>query len=382
VVIDFSPYAKIEALGDGEAKQKLRKFEDDLQVAMKEEGQAKANLEGTRRLFDKGFVTKIDLEKDEIANENNRLKVQTAVTARDLFLKYEFPKTAEESLSKYAEAVRELVRARKAAISKLAQAEAKLKSAQGQYNIQARQRKEFYEQLDKCTITAKRPGLVVYGGGGDEDFYGGEERIREGATVRERQSIITVPDMTKMSLRVKIHESYIKKIKKGQRTRITVDAFPDSVLEGEVSKVGVLPDSQNRWMNPDMKVYLTTITINGTNDWLKPGMSAKVEILANCLSNVVYVPVQAVSPSVGKQVCYVANGRKPECRAVEIGEFNDEFIEIKNGLKEGERVLLRAVESQTPEKTDEKPQQPPEAKPASQPTAPPATAAAAPKTKA
>ena len=174
MVIDFSPYAKIEALGDGEAKQKLRKFEDDLQVAMKEEGQAKANLEGTRRLFDKGFVTKIDLEKDEIASENNRLKVQTAVTARDLFLKYEFPKTAEESLSKYAEAVRELARARKAAISKLAQAEAKLKSAQGQYNIQARQRKELYEQQDKCTITAKRPGLVVYGGGGDEDYFTGE----------------------------------------------------------------------------------------------------------------------------------------------------------------------------------------------------------------
>ena len=117
-----------------------------------------------------------------------------------------------------------------------------------------------------------------------------EEPIREGATVRERQSIITIPDMTKMSVRVKIHESYIKKIKKGQKARITVDAFPDTVLDGEVTKVGVLPDSQNRWMNPDMKVYLTTITINGTNDWLKPGMSAKVEILANCLSDVVYVP--------------------------------------------------------------------------------------------
>jgi HlyD family secretion protein len=382
VVIDFSPYAKIEALGDGEAKQKLRKFEDDLQVAMKEEGQAKANLDGTRRLFDKGFVTKIDLEKDEIAGENNRLKVQTAVTARDLFLKYEFPKTAEEALSKYAEAVRELVRARKAAISKLAQAEAKLKSAQGQYNIQARQRKEFYEQLDKCQITAQRPGLVVYGGGGDEDYYGGGERIREGASVRERQSIITIPDMTTMSLRVKIHESYIKKIKKGQRARITVDAFPDTVLEGEVSKVGVLPDSQNRWMNPDMKVYLTTINIRGTNDWLKPGMSAKVEVFANCLSNVVYVPVQAVSPLEGKQVCYLANGRKPECRTVEVGEFNDEFIEIKNGLKEGERVLLRAAESQAPEKTEEKPQQPPAGKTAPQPAGAPAAVAAAPKSKA
>jgi hypothetical protein len=112
-------------------------------------------------------------------------------------------------------------------------------------------------------------------------------------------------------------------------------------------------------------------------------MSAKVEILANCLSNVVYVPVQAVSPLEGKQVCYVANGRKPECRTVEIGEFNDEFIEIKNGIQAGERVLLRAVETPAAEKTEEKSQQPPAGtKPASQPAGPPATAAAAPKTKA
>ena len=68
-----------------------------------------------------------------------------------------------------------------------------------------------------------------------------QDPIREGATVRERQSIITIPDMTRMSVSVKIHESYIKKIKKGQKARITVDAFPDSVLDGEVTKVGVLP---------------------------------------------------------------------------------------------------------------------------------------------
>jgi hypothetical protein len=379
VVIDFSEYANIDVLGDGEAKQKLRKFEDDLQVAKKEQGQAQANLEGTKRLFDKGFVTKIDLEKDEIAAENNRLKVQTAVTARDLFLKYEFPKTSEESLSKHAEAVRELARARKAAVSKLAQAEAKLRSAQGQYNIQTRQRKELQEQLGKCMLTGKRPGLVVYGGGRDDMFYyGGEERIREGATVRERQAIITIPDMTKMSVRVKIHESYIKKVKKGQKARITMDAFADKVLEGEVTQVGVLPDSQNRWMNPDMKVYLTTITIDGTHDWLKPGMSAKVEIMVNRLSDVIYVPVQAVSPFEKKQVCYVANGGKPERRVVEVGEFNDEFIEIKSGLKEGERVLLRAAETQAPQPTEEKPEQPPKDQP---PAAPAAPAPAGPQTR-
>jgi len=51
----------------------------------------------------------------------------------------------------------------------------------------------------------------------DQFYYGGEERIREGASVRERQAIITIPDLTRMSVNVKIHESYIKKVKKAKK---------------------------------------------------------------------------------------------------------------------------------------------------------------------
>lgn len=339
-IIDFSKYANIEVLGDGEAKQKLRKFEDDLQSAQKELGQARATLEGTKRLYDKQFVAKTELTRDQLTQDSAELKVQTAETGRALFLKYDFSKTAEQSLSAYTEAVRELDKSRRVAISKQAQAQAKLKSAQGQYEVQTRQRKDLNEQFAKCTIRAQKSGLVVYGGGGDNN-YGNQEPIREGATIRERQAIITIPDMTRMSVNVKIHESYIQKIKKGQQARITVDAFPDKVLTGDVTKMSVLPDSQNRWLNPDLKVYNTTITLNGTYDWVKPGMSAKVEILVNKLDDVVYIPVQAVSPDNGKQICYVAGTFKPERREVEIGDFNDEFIQIKHGLKEGERVLLR-----------------------------------------
>jgi RND family efflux transporter MFP subunit len=282
--------------------------------------------------------------------------------------------------------VRELDKTRRLAISKLAQARAKLKSAQGQHEVQRRQKKDLDEQLAKCTIRAQKSGLVVYGGNRDDMvYYGGEERIREGATVRERQAIITIPDTTRMSVNVKIHESYIKKVKKGQKGRITVDAFPDEVLTGEVTKVGVLPDSQNRWMNPDLKVYLTTIAIDGTHDWVKPGMSSKVEILVNRLDDVVYVPVQAVSPTNGKQVCYVARGFASERREVEIGQFNDEFIEVKSGLKEGERVLLRQpVSTETDDGTQGQDQQPEGEKqkpsaPAA-PAGPAAPTAAAPKT--
>jgi HlyD family secretion protein len=163
--------------------------------------------------------------------------------------------------------------------------------------------------------------------------------------VRERQTIITIPDLRRMSVNVKIHESYINKIKVGQKARITVDAYADKPLTGEVTVVGVLPDSQNRWLNPDLKVYLTTVTIEGTNTWLKPGMSAKVEILVDHLDDIVYAPVQSVMAGNGRQYCFVTGSfNKPERREVQIGEFNDEFIEVKKGLKEGERVLLNPPE--------------------------------------
>ena len=345
VEIDFLQYATLEALGIGEAKQKLRKMEDDLQVAKKELGQSQSTIDGTRRLHEKGFVTRTDLQRDEIAFENSRLKVQTAETARDLYLKYEFVKSAEESLSKFTEAVRELDRARKAAVSKLAQAESKLRSTEAQFNIQSRQRKDMAEQIVKCVIKATKPGLVVYGGGREDVFYSDQERIREGATVRERQAIITIPNLAKMSVNVKIHESYIKKIIKGQKARIVVDAFADQALKGEITKVAVLPDSANRWMNPDLKVYLTSITIEGSRDWVKPGMSAKVEVFVEHLDDVVHVPVQAIIPEDGKHFCYVMNGRSQEKRIVEIGQFNDEFIVVRGGLKEGEKVILRSAES-------------------------------------
>jgi len=344
LMIDFTPYADTNKLGDGSAKQLLRKLDDDLYVAIQDAGQAQTKFEGTQRLKEKNFVTKTDYDNDKNSFEKAALRVQTAKTAKDLFMTYEFSKAAEEALSKYEEGLRQLERARKAAISKLAQARAMLKSSEGRYRIETTQRQEMLDQYQKCVIRAQRPGLVVYGGGGDRHF-GNEDQIREGASVRERQVMLTIPDMTQMAVRVKIHESHIKKVIKGLPARIQIDAFPDETLTGEILKVGVLPDSQNRWMNPDMKVYQTTVAVHGIHDWVKPGMSARVEILVKELTNVVYVPIQAVAPVKGKTVCFVASGvGSSEMRPVEVGEYNDEFIEIRSGLKEGDKVLLRAPE--------------------------------------
>jgi hypothetical protein len=137
-------------------------------------------------------------------------------------------------------------------------------------------------------------------------------------------------------------------------------------------------------MNPDLKVYVTTISIEGVHDWLKPGMSAKVEIKIDRLTNVVYVPIQAVFPEEGNQVCYIDRRNGRERRLVEIGESNDEFIEIKSGLKEGERICLRSPqlvplpgEDNGKEKEDsEKPSRPPIPTPQPGVVNPPSPAAA------
>lgn len=340
VSVDFSKYATLNSLGDGEARQRLRKFEDDLVLAEEEVGVAESRLSGTKRLFEKDFVTKIEMENDELAVKRKSISKESSETDMDLFMKYEFPKQAEKLLSDYEESLRALQRARKLAVSKLAQAEAKLNSAEARYELQSRKRDEFKTQIEKCIIRATKPGLVIYGEG-NRSYYRNNDRIEEGAAVRERQVIITIPDTTQMTVDVKVHESFVKRIEKGQRARIRVDAFPDQQLTGEVFKIGVLPDSQNRWMNPDLKVYSTIIVIDGQYDWLKPGMSAEGEIIIETLKNVVMVPLQAVTQDKGETVVYLAN-RNMERRVVETGPFNTTFIEIKKGLEPGDVVALRA----------------------------------------
>jgi multidrug resistance efflux pump len=342
--IDFSEYADPARLGDGEAMQLLRAALNESVIAQEELEAARTQLEGTKRLFEKEFVTQQELEKDELALQRAEIAVDKSETNKDLFIRYEFPKQAEKLLSDYGEALRKLDRMGKQSVAKIAQAEATLKSAEAQFELQSRRKKELEEQIEKCVIRATKPGLVVYGAGPD-DGWRDDIRIEEGAMIRERQIIITIPDPTVMKVGIKVHESYVKKVKVGQRARIRVDAFPDEPLVGEVTKIGVLPDSQNRWSNPDLKVYATDVVIDGSYEWLKPGMTAEVEVIIEQLNDVTYIPVQAVNPTLDGPVVFVQGALGEERRPVETGEFNDTFIEVKSGVTPGETVLLRAPES-------------------------------------
>jgi hypothetical protein len=341
--LDFSQYANINILEDGEAKQELRSLQDDLQVAQEEYLLAQDRIEGQRRLEARGFITPTELEAEELNLNKASNKEAEKETALKLYIQYTFPKDAEEKLSDFENAIMGYQRQIKKNVAEQAQEAARFSSAERKFNLERVKLADIEEQIELATIHAERPGLVVYGAANQNSMrYRGsnQEAIQEGATVRERQSILTIPDMREMAVKVNIHESAVQRVAVGQAVAVSIDAFPDESLTGRVAKVAVVADSANAFMNPDLKVYPTTITIDGTHDWLRPGMSAEVEILVARLDDVVYVPIQAVTYFDDKRVVYIANGRRSQRREVEVGAFSNSFIVITRGLRAGDEVLL------------------------------------------
>jgi multidrug resistance efflux pump len=342
---DFSIFASDEnehLLGDGQARQELRRLKDALLITEAELALKKKTYEGAVRLASEGYMTSNELEEKKITFEKSQNDLQSARASLELFKTYDLQKTAEQYLLNYEQALLELARVKSDALAELSDALSDVEWAKRRFRWEKRQLDDLNRQLSKCVIHAERQGLVVYGDG--KETWDPDEIIREGATVRERQAIITIPDMRKMALLVKIHETQVKRIRTGLPVRITVDAEPEEELTGVVHKVAVLPDSESQRFNPDQKVYETMITIDDVYEWLKPGMNAKAEIIVKELEDVVYIPLQAVMPYQDGQACFVKNGQDPVLRRVEVMDYNNRFVAVKSGLEEGELVYLHVPE--------------------------------------
>jgi RND family efflux transporter MFP subunit len=256
-----------------------------------------------------------------------------------LYKLYSFPKQTKQLVSDYHEAQRELERTIAQTRSQLAQAQAKLESTEASFNLQKDHVAKLERQIAACTIRAPSPGIIVYGTSADWRQRR-EDPIEVGDMVRRGQKIFTIPNSDVMGVELRVHESSVNKVRPGQDVTVTVEAYPDMEFHGKVDKIAPLPDPQHGWLDPGVKVYTSHVTIDGSHDILKPGMSAKVEILVEQLHNVTIVPVHVVANRAGKKFCYVAADSGPEEREVQTGAFNDTFVEIQNGLQVGEKVLL------------------------------------------
>jgi HlyD family secretion protein len=332
----------------GSASRQLKVLRNDILLAQGQLEKATDVLEGTQKLHDANYASDLDLMSAQLDVDRFRIQKESAEEALNLYQLYDFLKETEKFLSDYQEATRELDRTKARARAQLAQAKAKRASARSTFEVQGQRLNKLHEQIEACTIRAPAVGQVVYWSSTQEWV---RVKIEQGAEVPEGYRIITIPDASEMKVEVKIHETWIDRIEPNQPADITVQAFPDKTFTGRVLKKAPLADQED-FLNPDLKVYATDVGIDGTHDSLKTGMTGKVTVMIDELHDVIYVPIQSVVTVEDKKVCYVA-GSPAQKREVETGLFNDNFVEIKSGLAEGEKVLLNPPKWTEPEKTEE-----------------------------
>ena len=345
-VTDLAPYfAALEPENDykdGDWHQQLLKAQNEITTAQTSRKLAQDKLEGTRKLRERGFVTQTELEADQFSFDKAEITLQQATESKKLLIYYDHPKQLAKFIADYQEAEKELERAKRKAASQLTQREADLSAKQATYNTQKLRFDKLNDQLKKTVIKASQPGLVVYASSSGEPWRRDRGLIAEGESAYERQKLIELPDLSLLKVEVNVHESVRDMIKPGQQAIVTLESLPGVTLPGHVDRVAILPNAQMNWMNPDLTVYSTTVLLDGQGDTLKPGMTAKVEIIVAELKDVFYVPVQSVSIRNEQEVCFVVRESGTVTLPVQTGLANNNYIQITSGLKEGDRVLTYA----------------------------------------
>jgi HlyD family secretion protein len=212
------------------------------------------------------------------------------------------------------------------------------------------------ENLLKTSIIAPRSGIISA-----LSVKKGERVL--GTSQMQGTQLLSIADMSRIELRVDVSETDIAKVKIGDTSIITADAYRNRKFTGVVSKIAVSSTTANTGSSDQVTNYTVHILIlpqsysdivsTGKYKYpFKPGMSASVDIQTRREYNILSVPVNAVTTrdwadSVQnddsiRQVVFVYNStdKKVMLRDVQTGIQDNKFIQIINGLKANEEVVV------------------------------------------
>lgn len=310
---------------EGTYKKELQDAEAQITIALENLRSSQNVLLHSQRMFRKGYISSLELEGQQFSVQRSQLELDSARTAKDVLENFTKVKMMEDLQSK------------------VVTAEAKMESEKAAFALEESRLKRLEDQKGFCVIEAPQDGMVVYANDQSGMRFGGQQgpTIEEGATVRERQTILRLPDLSQMQVKVNVHETKVEQLRVGMRARIRI---LDRELQGAISSIANQPEPTS-FFSASVKEYGTIVKIDGQPAGLRPGMTAEVEILVAHLKDVVTLPVAAVVEQRGKHYCWVSKAGQMERRTLVLGLNNDRFVEVKDGVAEGELALLnpRAV---------------------------------------
>jgi RND family efflux transporter MFP subunit len=239
--------------------------------------EAKLQLDRTKSLVAQGLVPKQQLETAQA-----RYDVAEALL-----------KTARENIRN----IRATISARKVALS-LAQ-----------------------KKLADAKITAPMSGFIK------------ERLISEGSFLKVNSPVVTLVQNSPLKLHFDVPENALDAVRVGGPVQFQVSSAPEKKFSGRISRVSPSVDRQSRTMKVEA-------IVDNSAGLLKPGLFARVSILTSQRDKALIVPGTAVFQFAGlEKVFVIENGRVAE-RIVRSGTQSDEFIEIVEGVKEGDVIAV------------------------------------------
>lgn len=203
-----------------------------------------------------------------------------------------------------------------------------------QYSFQFQEAKN---ELRQTEIVAPAPGMVVL----REEYRSGQKRKpRIGDILIKNQPLIDLPDLSEMVVKTRVREVDLYKVGIGKPALIEVDAYPQLSFHGSVKSIGVL--ALNDIGRPsDEKYFEVRISLDQSASQLRPGMTTRITIFALEAKNVLTIPLHSVYEEQKQNYCYLCGPHNHyEKKKIDLGISNDQWVEIKSGLREGECICL------------------------------------------
>ncbi|MCC7014394.1 MAG: efflux RND transporter periplasmic adaptor subunit [Planctomycetes bacterium] len=326
---------KLERHDKGDSPNELRKLNLSVEKAESEYARAKERYTQVPELEKEGFMTKIQAEQERIRLKESEINLESVKRELELYTIYSEPMEREQLEVNVRDQERQLMNATEKGEINVRERETRVSRSESQLKQTEQRLDKLKKELDKMTIRAPNAGVIHYG---DPRRPWERDEVKVGNRFYRGNTLFTLPDLREMQVLVQVHEADIDMVKLDQRVVVTLESARDRSFGGKVTRINSVADSN--WADENNKKFGCEITMDPIDIELRAGISAKVEIQVEKLTDVLYVPIHAVVTESGQSVCFVPSGQTYERRVVTIGKNNAHYVVVGSGLAESEQVLL------------------------------------------
>ena len=344
---DLKDYSKADPTPEdkGEYPKLFQQARGAITIAREQLKRAEERVVWSTGLEKDGYLTRTELQADILARKKAELDLSSAQSSLAVLRKYTYAHKLAELQNALLTAQRALQPVERKAAADIKQAEANLAANRQELKRQLARQAKYAAQIENCKVRAPVAGQVVYATTTSQRWREQSEQLRKGSDVWERKELFHMPNADRRMMAIiqvpQACEPLLTDPDDGSLSklpaRVTIAGTKDKYFPGTVARIDPLP--YHEWIQ-SIKVFNVEVHFDDVYPDLRPGYTCRVEIVVDRYEDVISVPLQTVQLVRGKPTVYVRTPAGPAPREVEVGMDNNRLVHVKNGLKEGEHVLL------------------------------------------